>query len=135
MATIQLTRKKEFQASSRKYQVFINDEILGTISNNETKKFTVVPKRYRMVVKLDWCSSPIISFNLAEGETKCIQVEGILHKGLWYKICLCFIFLEFIYVAVRETDFSGLSVIPLLLYYLYFFTLGRNKYLTVTVVN
>ena len=139
MATIQLKRNKEFQSSLRDYLVFIDNEKIGTIGNNETKEFTVPSGQHQMVVKIDWCSSPIFNVDLADGETQNIQVEGTVHKGWWYKIFFSLIFLEIIYVAITDTDFTRVlsfpvSFIPIILYYLYCITIGRNKYLALSNV-
>ena len=140
MATIQLKRKKEFQSSVRDYQVFIDNNKIGTIRNNETKNFTISPGNHNMVIKIDWCSSPIFTFDIADGETINLQVEGEMHKGWLFKI-LCFIVLvEVIYVGVSDSEFTRIlfvpvSFIPIFLHMIYYFTLGRNKYLTISNVK
>ena len=135
MATIQFKRKKEFQSSIRDYQVFIDNEKIGTIRNNETKEFTVLPGHHQLVVKIDWCSSPVFNIDLAEGETKKILVDGALHQGWWYKIFFALIFVEFIYVVIANNDFTSISFIPIILYYLYYVTLARNKYLRLSIAG
>jgi hypothetical protein len=140
MATIQLKRNKEFQSGLRDYQVFVDNEKIGTIGNNETKEFSVPIGQHQMVVKIDWCSSQIFNVDLADGETQNIQVEGAVHKGWWYKIFISLIFVEFIYIGITNTDFTRLlsfpiSFIPIILYYLYYVTIGRKKYLILSLVN
>ena len=133
MATIQLTRKKEFQAAVRDYQVYVDNQKIGSISNHETKEFAIAPGRHQIAVKIDWCSSPNIDFELSDNQTISMNVEGILHHGWLYKIFLCFIFLEFVYMGIMDKDFSGFSLIPMILYYIYYLTFGRNKYLILSV--
>jgi hypothetical protein len=64
MATIQLTRKKEFQAAVRDYQIYVDNQKIGSIANHETKEFAISPGRHQIAVKIDWCSSPNIDFEL-----------------------------------------------------------------------
>ena len=135
MATIQLTRKKEFQAALRDYQVFVDHQKIGSIANHETKEFSIAPGRHQIAVKIDWCSSPVQDITLSEEQTIDITVEGAVHHGWLYKILLCFIFLEFVYMGIIDKDFTGFSLIPLILYYSYYFTLGRNKYLILSVTQ
>ena len=133
MATLRLTRKKEFNASLRDYQVFIDNQKIGSIANHETKEFSIAPGRHQIAVKIDWCSSPVQDITLSEEQTIDITVEGAVHHGWLYKIFLCFIFLEFVYMGLMDKDFTGLSFIPLILYYIYYLTLGRNQYLILSV--
>lgn len=135
MATIQLKRKKEFQSSIRNYQVFVDNKKIGTIRNDETKEFAILPGHQQLVVKIDWCGSPVFNIDLADGETKMIQVESTLHQGYWYKIFFYLIFVEFIYAVVADADFTSISFLPIVFYYLYHVTLGRNKYLRLSIVK
>jgi|GEM_PF-3194476 len=48
----------------RKYIVFIDGKETGKISSGETKHFDLEPGRYSIQIKIDWCESTPINFEI-----------------------------------------------------------------------
>jgi hypothetical protein len=65
----------------------------------------IAPGRHQIVVKIDWCSSSIQSVEVSEDDTSSMTVVGAVHHGWLYKIFLCLIFLEFVYLGLMDRDF------------------------------
>ena len=95
--------------------VYLNDRLLGNISNNETKQFEIPAGKHRLKAKIESQGSKVHTFSIGESGAK---------------------------VFVITTDNKANSPEPLLsgtfldifiggLLLLYYFTIGHNRYLTI----
>lgn len=70
MATLELFRVSEYANRVRNINVLLDGEPIGVISNGETKTFEIPEGNHRIQVKIDWCTSKALTFDIGEGETK-----------------------------------------------------------------
>lgn len=71
MAKLELTRVSEYANKVRDIKVFIDNQQVGTISNGQTKTFDIPEgKHHSLQVKIDWCTSDLVEFEVGEQETK-----------------------------------------------------------------
>ncbi|WP_300666931.1 hypothetical protein [Fluviicola sp.] len=71
MAKLELTRVSEYANKVRDIKVFIDNQQVGTISNGQTKTFDIPEgKQHVLQVKIDWCTSNPVEFDIDEHETK-----------------------------------------------------------------
>ena len=75
MAKIKIQRTSKFTNKMRDYQIFIDGQKVGKISDGETKEFEVTTGKHSVTAKVDWCSSPDVLINIGDGETKCLAVD------------------------------------------------------------
>ncbi len=68
MAKIKVSRTKEFRDYLRAYEITLNDSLLGTVKAGETELFDINPGIYRIKLKIDWCSSEEITFEVSNDE-------------------------------------------------------------------
>lgn len=128
MATIQIQRIGEYNSMLRNYQIYIDGEMVGLIANGETKDFITTPGQHTLVAKVDWCSSPEIEVNVQENETRPFKIQGFkLFPYIGGIIALHFIVRYFF-----NLNYLILLVIPVLLVFAYYLTLGRKQYLSLT---
>ena len=98
MATIEVKRGKGYKDALRAYQIELNDETIGTIKAGESLSFNVPPGKHRLRIKIDWCSSGFLNFEIAEQQTvnfecgnnvptfaELIYVAFFRNKYLWLK--------------------------------------------------
>lgn len=67
-ATIVLQRVSAWSSRLRKFKVELDGDLLGTIANDEQKRFTVASGHHVVQVKCDWNSSRKVSIDLSPGE-------------------------------------------------------------------
>lgn len=132
MATIILNRTSEYVNRLRNYGVYIDGKKVGTIANGETKKFNVSPGQHSIVNKIDWCSSPTVTINISDDEVKSFKVGGF--KNANWLMPTAFIVIVLSYIVNSKYGFKYLFylVIPAFLLLVYYLTVGRKRYLTLT---
>jgi len=64
-STLTLERDVEQANYLRKYTVLIDNIVAGYISSGETKHFEVNPGTHNIQVKIDWCKTKPLSFEIA----------------------------------------------------------------------
>jgi hypothetical protein len=85
-----------------------------------------------MVLKIDWCSSKEISFDLSGDQTKEFLVKGFKIVGcLLLGIVLLHLLIKYIF-GFGDTIYL---VIPLLLLIAYYLTFDRKRYLTLKEIS
>ena len=135
MASIKLHRKREYTNRMRDYKIFINGLEVGTIANGETKEFATTVGQHSVTAKIDWCSSPDISIKTDDNEIVNLKVS-VFKNGNWLMpIAGGIIALHFILKMTVDLEYTIVLVIPVFILLMYYLTLGRKKYLTMTEVQ
>lgn len=52
----------------RKYRILIDGSRVGTIGPGEVVDFPLAPGPHRLKIRIDWCASPEVETELADGE-------------------------------------------------------------------
>ncbi len=134
MATIKLQRTSEYNNRLRDYQIFVDGQKVGTISNGQTKEFETPPGEHKIFAKIDWCSSQEISFKAAETQPKSFLIGGFKIGNWIMLVSIGIIALHFILKYTIDFSYTIFLIIPAFLLLLYYLTTGRKKYLTLTEV-
>ena len=137
-AKIIVSRKSEFMNRTRGFKVLIDGEVVGKISNGKTEEYHVVAGSHTIECKIDWCSSEVYQVQAKEDDTIYLRVKS----GMKYFLPLYIIFLLWLVSGIfirNKSEILGdahpwiqgvVLGIPLL-YMLYYFTLGKKKYLVI----
>lgn len=135
MATIVIKRTSEFTNSLRDYQLFLDDKKIGTIANGQTKEFTTTSGTHKLIAKIDWASSPEISFSTEEGDRKEVVVGGF-KNGKWIvPLSIAIVVLHYVLKAAFNINYLILFAVPAFLLLAFYTTFGRKKYLTLLEIN
>jgi hypothetical protein len=67
--TISVSRDSGYADRIRDYRVLLDGAEIGRIGNGGQKSFEIAAGRHQLMIKVDWCRSNIVSFNLAEGQS------------------------------------------------------------------
>jgi len=129
MAIIRIVRNSEYNNKARKFMVWLDGQKLGEVGNGETKEFDVAAGQHSIILKLDWCSSEQLSFDLNPDESKSFYVKGFKYGNLITPIALGILVLHFVLRYAIGFEYLIFLVIPFALYTIYFLTFGRNRYL------
>ena len=98
MARIEIKRGKGYKDALRAYQIELNDKLIGTVKAGDTFGFDLEPGTYRLRMKIDWCSSSYLNFEIKDQRTlhfECgnnvpifgdlIYILFLRNKYLWLK--------------------------------------------------
>lgn len=69
MARIEFKRENRFKDAVRAYQIELDGEVIGKINKGESTGFDIQAGRHRLRLKIDWCGSPYIDFEIQTGQT------------------------------------------------------------------
>ncbi|WP_207492060.1 hypothetical protein [Aridibaculum aurantiacum] len=135
MATITIIRTNEYLNYFRNYGVYLDGKKIGTIANGQTMNYDVTPGQHSLVTKIDWCSSPIQTFHITEGETKIFKVGGFKYGNWLLPAAILLIVLA--YFVLDTFLLSNLAIVAMLpLFFLtYYITAGRKNYLQLAEVQ
>src|SRR5260370_42003956 len=78
MAALTIVRDTGYADRIRKYKVIVDGNSICEVGNGETMRFMVSPGLLRVSLKIDWCGSKAVSFNLDEGEGLTLQARSSL---------------------------------------------------------
>lgn len=136
-AKIILNRKREWiNNRNRGVKVFIDQIEKGKIANGDSEEYMVDPGEHTMQCKVYWCSSPALNIDIKEGETKYLQLKSAMkYYGIGYALfligLLAGIFMTLTHIP-KPSFFTWMQLtllLPLVLYLLFYLTLGRKKYM------
>lgn len=133
MASIKITRTSEYSNRMRDYQIFIDGQKVGTIANGETKEFEISTGQHSIVAKIDWCSSPELLFD--SNDTTTFKVGGFKYGNWIMPIGLGIIVVHFILQRTMNFGYTFYLIVPVFLLLVYYLTLGRKNYLTLTTTD
>ena len=97
MARIEIRRVDEFKDAVRAYQVELDGEVLSSLKRGEATGYDIRPGRHRLRLKIDWCSSPYVDFEMQLGQVMKFQCGNNVPT-----------FLELIYVSFLRNKYLWL---------------------------
>ena len=102
MPELILRRTSQWQNKFRKIGIYLDNENIGTISDGDTRVFSVEPGLHTLKVKIDWCSSRDFNFSLTENDSKTLQISGARAANLFSVYYLAFAAND--YLQIREIN-------------------------------
>lgn len=137
MTKIRIKRSNSWMNRARRIAIYIDNEKVGTISNNESKDFKIQQGNHTIRAKIDWCGSKNFDCEIKKGETTTLTIEGF--KNSKWILAVFLIPLGYnVLIKHLITDSSKLSTgfgvgitIGAFLVLSYYLTFGRNSYLQI----
>lgn len=145
-SNITITRTNQYVNRYRKITIYIDGQLLGKISNGETKTFSVNEGQHNLKAKIDWCTSQPLNIHTSPEITNNIELGSPLkfrkREFLYGFLQLLLLYGSIFSIKLRGNDsifWIGMSI--LLLWFLgdfilskkrsvlYYITIGSNKYL------
>jgi hypothetical protein len=89
--TISLTRDSGYADKVRDYRVMLDGSEIGRIADGESKTFVVPAGKHELRLKIDWCGSNTVDFDLSAGASAAFRCGSSLRRlklvlGLYYSI-------------------------------------------------
>lgn len=135
MAFLKIQRTSEYNNRMRDFEIFIDGHPVGTLANGEAKAFETTAGPHMVTAKIDWCSSPDLSIETSDHTTKNLKVGGFKNGNWLMPLAGGIIGLHFILKIAADIEYTIVLIIPVFLMLLYYLTIGRKKYLTLTEIN
>lgn len=134
MATIKITRPDEYRSRWRNYKILIDGQNAGALATDETKQFPISPGTHTITARIDWCGSPDLTLSISGDETKNLEVSGFTYSKWSGWVNFGIILLYFIVKFTLHVDYVTYLIAPAALFWVYFLTIGRNKFLRLRLV-
>jgi hypothetical protein len=135
MATIRISRTSEFVNKIRDYQIYLDGQKVGTVANGETMRFDATSGEHTLIAKIDWCCSQELKLNIDQAETKEFKVGGFKSSNWLMPIGVGLAVLSFVMNRFIDAGWAFIIALPIFILLLYYVTIGRKKYLTLTELN
>ena len=134
MSKIRIVRSKQWLNRNTKFDVLINGKNIGAVSNDDIQEFDVTDEKNTLKIKMGWslAGSKELDFQVAENQTKTFNVS--INGKIKYLTYFNFFVLITNFVLSRFGDFPYFLwiLLPVVLIYLYYYTLGGDKYLVLS---
>ena len=62
-----ITRDSGWVDRARAYKVSLDGKVIGKVKNGQEIQFDVPPGKHKLHLKLDWCRSNIVEFEVLDG--------------------------------------------------------------------
>ena len=129
MTILRIYRPNEYINRLRKYRLIVDGKEIGTIENEQKKIFNISPGQHSIIAKIDWCSCKKHTFTVNDNETKTFRIEGFKNAKWLPPLTLGLVIITLISTRYSFLRYISYLLIPLFLVFLYYFTIGYNKYL------
>ncbi len=77
---IHITRNNDLFGIYRTLKVYIDESHVGGVKWDKSTDFSISPGKHKLVVKMDWCKSEPLEFEVGENELLEYQVSGPAEK-------------------------------------------------------
>lgn len=99
-----IKREKQYADSLRKYKIFLDGKEVDTISRDEEKEFQINSGKHNIQLKIDWCKSNQIEFEINKNQ-KLNFLCGSNLKGLKLFLGLLYITIltnKYLYIEIEK---------------------------------
>lgn len=98
-----ITRVKQNANKARAIEIYINNKMMGTIKNGETKTFKVDSAINKVYAKIDWCKTTPITINTNQSQITRFELGSTLtgwklFLGIYY---ILFKTSEYLYLRLK----------------------------------
>lgn len=131
MTTITITRPYQWTNYAIDINVYIDNELSGSIAVGETKDFEVKPGKRNVYVKNKWGGSQPVEVDLRRNETKALRLSSFKYFVLLSPLIISAVFI--IYFSIKsffnfEQNMVIDTLIMLLFFAIVFFGFAKNHY-------
>ena len=130
MTKIIIKRSSEYLNKFRNYKLYIDDKEIATVANGKSITLDVAAGNHSIYAKIDWCSSPTLSFDIREAEIKTFKVSGYKNGNWMMPLAFIIVLVSVLASLLFDADYIIYFALPFFLISMYYITFGRKQYLT-----
>lgn len=128
-----ITRKKELNNRLKPYKIYINDDLVDEIYNNEERKVLFFNEdEIEIFFKIDWCYSKRKKIYFGNKDSMDIEVRSSISDALWFFVVAGISLMVVLYFLFDNKYFTYYSLLFLLIPLLKI-SFGKNNYLIIDV--
>jgi len=131
MAKLIIIRNSEYVNRLRTYLIYLDGVKLGNVANGDSKEFEISAGHHQVWAKINWCSSPTISFDVNEGKAKTYQVGAFPCANWLIWTTIGILILHFFLSFTIHFSYAINLIVPTFLVLFYYMTIGRKRYLSI----
>ena len=123
MSIITITRTEQFSKQTESFDIYIDDEKVGSLRFGESRNFEVSPGKHKVVAKRSWVSSSQpIEVNVSDNENTTIKLSCFKYGWMVpYIFIIAGGVFYYLFASFSKYDFSPIIFIfvPLFFYLIY----------------
>lgn len=131
MGKLIIKRRSEWINKMRNIELHLDGKQIGKIADGEVKIFDLAPGSYSLRAKIDWCSSQVQNVTIGDEGSQTIELCAYKKNG--YIFAAIVIFGVFVLISpfynVNYPVLIMCTLLPSLLFLIYYLTFGRKEYL------
>ena len=131
MAKLIIIRNSEYANRLRSYRIYLDGVKLGNVANGDSKEFVISAGRHQVYAKIDWCSSPTISFDIKEQEAKTYQIGAFRYANWLIPLSIGILVLHVFLSFTIHFSYAIYLLAPAFLVLFYYMTIGYKRYLSI----
>jgi hypothetical protein len=131
MVKLIIIRNSEYVNRLRTYRIYLDEVKLGNVGNGEAKEFIIPAGRHQVCAKINWCSSPTLSFEVNDQETRTYQVGNFRHSNWLIPLSIAILILHFLLSVTLHFKATIFLLAPPFAVLIYYMTLGYKRYLSI----
>jgi hypothetical protein len=81
MPILEIRRDSGYADRLRAYEVLVDSAVVGELRDGEVKQFPIATGDHELRIKIDWCGSIPVKFNVGEGEVAAFEANSALRGG------------------------------------------------------
>jgi hypothetical protein len=134
MATLIIQRSSEYLNRFRNIEILVNGKPAGKVANGDTLQIDVPAGIHAVVARIDWATSNTVNLTATESEAYLFKLAGFRGARWFIPVGLLLTIGTWAIDYFLDVNISLFVSIPLLLLLVYILTVGRRKYLTLTLI-
>ncbi len=137
MPKLYFHRTSEYANNARSIAVFVDGKKELTIPNGGTGVLETEVGEHDIYAKIDWCYSPVLKLRLEENTKQKLEISSFKMAKWMIPLALFCVLVYFFgdYFFDANLSYLFIVVVPIFLYQVYYLTLGRKKYLQITLLD
>ncbi|WP_165750091.1 hypothetical protein [Cellulophaga sp. Z1A5H] len=137
MPKLIVERTSEWNNKARQIDFYIDGVQKGILDNGKTLTFDLEPGTHEIVAKINNRRSEKIQINFTKDETKTFKLAGFKYGSLVMPLIIGSVLIFLVCKAFLNIELKFLLALSLLafLYPVYYMTLGKNNYLSLSDVT
>ncbi|QXP57250.1 hypothetical protein H0I25_05530 [Cellulophaga sp. HaHa_2_95] len=137
MAKLQVQRISEWNNKARLIELYIDGTKQGDIANGKTLDLELTPGSYDVIAKINTRTSQKLTVTVKADETKTLRLSGFKYGSFVMPLIIGSVLIFLATKAFLQIELKFLLALSIMafLYPVYYMTLGKNNYLSLTEAN
>ena len=134
MKNLTIVRSNEYFNAKRDYEIYVDNQMIGTIANGATKTFEIPENAQEIYAKIDWCRSQKINIQQVEQPVQ-LKVSAFKYNRVFLIGSILVMILNALLSTYTDFQYELYLLLPILGIFVYIFTFGSTHYLSIKTLE